>query len=389
MALTSEGFVKKTYDDVLGEVETRALELFGADTNISSYTPLGMILRVMAWFVADTWEQAENVYNSGFVTKAEGIQLDRLAPFFATSRIREQYATTPLSIVGTPGVTILEGERLKTENEIEFELTEDVLLDVNGNGTGLAYCVTPGTIGNVDANTITIVAEGNADIVSVTNPSAATGGVDYEENHDFLNRLLNSTGSNGSGTPDAIVAAVRKLNGVRSASIKLNKADVVVDEMPPHSFQVFTLGGENQEIADVIFKNSTGLQAYGTQSFTVYDVANNPQTVAFTPATPIDVYAEVTLTTTSAFEQEYIKLVQEALIKVVGGNFNGITYSGLNMGEVVRVFQLEKSLSDIKGIIDAKVSIGRQWSELAHENLIMNSDEVAQLGVNNVSVVIE
>lgn len=66
-----------TYSELIDEMELKAKALFGEDINTRSYTPLGIILRIYAWFLSVVWQVVEKVYFSGFIKSSEGIQLDR------------------------------------------------------------------------------------------------------------------------------------------------------------------------------------------------------------------------------------------------------------------------------------------------------------------------
>lgn len=66
--LDETGFQRQTYSELVDSIEDRAREQFGEDVNTSSKTPLGIIIRIFAWFLAGLWDIAERVYNSGFVS---------------------------------------------------------------------------------------------------------------------------------------------------------------------------------------------------------------------------------------------------------------------------------------------------------------------------------
>lgn len=72
--LDEHGFKRKTYDELLTDMESKAKELFGEDINLSSHSALGVFLRIIAWFMALIHELAERVYNSGFISSADGVQ---------------------------------------------------------------------------------------------------------------------------------------------------------------------------------------------------------------------------------------------------------------------------------------------------------------------------
>lgn len=63
--LNETGFQRQTYSELLDGMEDKAKELFGEDINTSSKTPLGIILRIFAWF----WREFGTL-QSGFIIAA-------------------------------------------------------------------------------------------------------------------------------------------------------------------------------------------------------------------------------------------------------------------------------------------------------------------------------
>jgi uncharacterized phage protein gp47/JayE len=387
--LDKYGFKRKNYSELQSELELRSKELFGEDTNLSEYSPIGIFIRLFSWFLSKTWELAEKVYNSAYITRAEGVQLDRLTAFFNTSRNPEQYATTEISLTGTPNVTIFEGARFETDSGIDFALTENVILDGNGLGTGMVVSLTPGIIGNVSAGAITIQSEPSADILEVTNIEAAEGGRDVETDAELLERLKASGASTGSGTPDAIVSEVLGVPGVRAANISVNNESTSVNGQPPHSNAVYVLDGDGQSIANALYKHYVGLQFYGTQSYTVKDISGNNHTISFTPATQVNIFSNVILTTDNTFPSDGVTLVKDAIVKVVGGTANdGTLYAGLNMGADVIYSKILAAVMSTQGVNDATLTIGKAAGTQSAANITINTSEVAQINVANISVTV-
>lgn len=61
--LTSAGFRRPTYVELLDALEYKARELFGATANLSVRSPLGMFLRIFAWMLNILFSVLEDVYN--------------------------------------------------------------------------------------------------------------------------------------------------------------------------------------------------------------------------------------------------------------------------------------------------------------------------------------
>jgi uncharacterized phage protein gp47/JayE len=387
--LDKYGFKRKNYSELQSELELRSKELFGEDTNLSEYSPIGIFIRLFSWFLSKTWELAEKVYNSAYITRAEGVQLDRLTAFFNTSRNPEQYATAEISITGTPNVTILEGTRFETESGIDFALTENMILDENGEGSGKTVSLTPGIIGNVSAGAIKVQSEPNADILEVTNIEPAEGGRDVETDIELLARLRASGASSGSGTPDAIVSEVLGVQGVRSASISVNNEPTTVNGLPPHSNAVYVLGGNGQEIANALFKHYVGLQFFGSHSYVINDISGNGHEIAFTPAVPITIFSSVTLMTDNTFAGDGVNQVKDAIVKIIGGTTSdGTLYVGLNMGQDVIWSKIQAAVMGVQGINDATLTIGTSTETQGIANIAIEMNEVAQTSTDNITVTV-
>lgn len=388
--LDGTGFKRKTYNELQQEMDQRARELFGDDINTSERSPIGIIIRLFAWFLGKSWELAEKVYNSGFVTKAEGVQLDNLTPLYNTQRIAEQSARVTLSFTGTPNYTILTGTQFATENDILFTLTEDVTLDSLGNGAGVAYAVETGASGNVLANTITVQAEPDVDVLTVNNPENATGGREEETDSELVNRLLDSSAAGGSGTGNSIRARLLGVTGVRAASVIENNTMATVDGNEPKSIHVYVLGGDSQDVAQAIFeKKSAGIGTNGTEVVTVEDASGNEQTVKFDYAVEVPIYVNADITTNNAYPANGAAQVQDAIIRYIGGLAqDGTEYNGLGMGDDVVWSKLVQTiLSQVEGIEDVVLTIGKTAGSLSAANIAIEAEEVAQTDVTKVEVV--
>ena len=80
------GFVRKPYQEILTSIEIKLFELFGADLIQTSESPLGQINGLMADTVNDTWELAEDVYQSMDPDQAEGRRLESIGKLRLLSR---------------------------------------------------------------------------------------------------------------------------------------------------------------------------------------------------------------------------------------------------------------------------------------------------------------
>lgn len=389
MGLDKNGFKRKNYAEIYAETEVKAREFWGDDINTSERSAIGIFLRLFAWGLAKVWELAEKVYNSGFITKAEGVQMDYLTPLYNTKRNREQAATVTLAFTGAANYTITAGKQFVTQNDIYFVLTEDVTLNSLGNGAGRAVSMDVGVVGNVPANTITLQSEPDASVTSVTNPDAAIGGRDYETDAELLSRLLDSSAGNGSGTADAIRAEILEVPGVRAATVDQNYENVVVNGDEPKSIHAYVLGGDAQQVAEAIFrKKAAGIKPLGAQVLTVTDDSGEPQLVRFDFANEVQIYVEVDVTTNASYPADGTTRLKDEIVKVIGGTTSdGTIYVGSQMGEDVYISQVSRAVLTIPGIIDASIRIGKTAETLAATNIVIGKNEVAQTEPAKVTVI--
>ncbi|HGZ2521479.1 TPA: baseplate J/gp47 family protein, partial [Enterococcus faecalis] len=136
--LDENGFKRKTYDEILYDMSEKAKALFGSDVNVSGHSVLGIIIRIVAWFLSISHELTERVYYSGFISQATGVSLDRLGANSGIYRTPATVAMVELEFSGKPGYIINEGVRFSTENKVMFQMIDIVKIDDNGFGKGRA-----------------------------------------------------------------------------------------------------------------------------------------------------------------------------------------------------------------------------------------------------------
>jgi uncharacterized phage protein gp47/JayE len=387
--LDKNGFKRKRYSDLINDMTLKAKELFGEDINVSERSFLGILIRFFAWFLAIIWEVAEKVYNSGFMSKAEGIQLDRKAWEFGITRLQEQHAEGIIEIRGSPGYVVEEGTMFETESGVLFELVADVTIGENGIGTGDIICTEVGTKGNVAANTITIISNPDENITSVTNPEPTEGGRERETDAEFLERYQQTLSGLGSTNTDSIQAELLKLNGVRAAVvIENNKSTPDSEGRPPKSISTYVLGGNPNEIAQAIFKKKAGgIEAYGTEQVEVLDIGGYPHTIGFTWATEVLIAIQLTIQKNDRFPADGVQKVKTELVKYIGGeDADGTFYTGLNMGEAVIFSKLINRVYKIDGIDDIELLVGVKGQTLGTNNVAIDITEVAQISHADIEV---
>lgn len=389
MALDKNGYKRKTYDELLTEMQVRAKELFGENVNVTGRSVISFLLRIMAWFLSLVWEDNEDVYYSASINSATGTSLDRLLPYGGISRNNEGYAEGPLSISGTANYTLLQGFVVTNETDVFFETIEDVTLDANGSGTVTIRALDPGIIGNVGAGQVTIIVNPDANIESVTNPEEITGGREKETDVEAKDRYDVSVEGLGSATIPSVRANLLKLDGVRAAQVIDNYTMETVNGQPPKSIQAFVLGGNDQEIAETIFNTKAGgIEPFGTVTQTVTDLGGQVHTVRFSRAEEVFVRIRVTIQKNNAFPADGGDQIRSALVRAIGGeDISGALYAGLSMGDDVVYSRLIAQIYKVEGIDDVQLELSTDGIDYSSGNIAIGLQQVAQTDSDFIEVI--
>lgn len=391
--LDRDGFKRKTYDELLTDMSAKAKEGFGADANVSERAFLGILLRIMAWFLSLAWMAIEQVYHGSYRKSAEGVQLDKLLPYAGITRNLEEYSFGQVTLTGTPLYTVESGFLVgKTNRDITYETISSVTLDSNGMGTVDIVCTEVGSIGNTPAGTITEIVNPNANVDSVVNLSNVDGGREKETDAEARARANITVEGIGNGTTAAIRRAILNVASVRAAQVIENYSDTT-DQFgtPSRGIQAFVLDGQDEDIANAILASKAGgINPYGTTTIAVNDDSGNPQIMRFTRATAVNLHARVSISTNTTFENGGIEQVKNALVHYIGGaDTNEQLFSGLNMGEKVVMAKGMFAILQVPGITDVELQLSTDGIYFAEENINVAINQVAQIDADVIEVTID
>ncbi len=389
--LDSTGFKRPRFADIFGDMEAKAKETFGEDVNTSPRSVIGILLRIVAWFLSFLWSNAEDVYNSGYKDTAEGVSLDRLGPHVSIERRPAEYAGVSVQIIGTPLKIIPVGWRAVTETGVYFETTAEATLPAAGQTIVQARAVSAGLSGNVGAGTINIVVNPDPDITSVTNPAAASGGRERETDIEMRQRWDLSVAIGGSSTLDSLRARLLDTPGVRAAVVVENYTKQTdAAGRPPSSFEAYVLGGADTDIGQAILeKKAAGIEPWGQIEVTVLDAAGYPQMMRYSRAAEVAVHVRMTLSTTTSYPAGGDGDIISAAVRYIGGeDSDGQLYAGISMGGAVKPSQLIKAALSIPGVDDVQVQLSRDGGQTwTSSNLAIAGQEVAQTSYRLIEVV--
>ena len=377
MGLDKNGFKRERYSEIEERTMNRARELFGDDINLGNRSPLGLFLRIVAWFQSQLWELAEKVYYSAFKNTAEGISLDNVGQYIGIKRKAALRASGEILVNGVDGTFIPIGFKVSSGEKV-FETTTEGVIQ-GGSIVLRATAINPGPDGNVPAGTINEIDNPIVGVDDVTNPEAFTGGRDAERDEMFRERYDRVISLGGASTISSIESSLLNEDDIIYAQVEENDSMSTIDGIPPKSIAPFVYGGEEQRIAEIIFNTKAGgIRSFGDIEKTVLDSRGNGHTIGFSRPDEVEIFINANLTTNVDFPADGHEQIRTAILKYIGGVDEDTTeYTGLGLGQDVIYTQLIGLCHTVGGVIDVDLEISTNGSEYIKSNIAIATREVS------------
>ncbi|TGM61692.1 baseplate J/gp47 family protein [Leptospira adleri] len=398
--VTEQGFIRKTRDQILSELEEKYRTNLGQDIDLSILSEDGIRMRILADELDLIHQLAESVFYSNFAHTARGVSLDRVLNPLGAERQPAKRSIVALKFSGLEGSFVETGTICQTGSGYQFITIESGSISggfviLNAQALSIEY----GLNGNVAANTVNTINTAIAGVDSVVNLEPARGGRSIETDVEYLNRFM-GLGVNGGSSAANVQGVLNQIDSVLSAVVYENNTDFAdIDGRPPHSMEAVIEGGSSEEIGDVFLKNwPGGIESYGSTNTTVIDSKGVARTYFFNRPTNVTVYVRIDIVQDSAlWIPGSESIVKTNCIKVIGGvdtvNAISTTYKGDGTGADVFAWKLiaaqsglsEYESSKVQGIKSMSVKVGLSAPATLDE-LSMNSRQRAKLVTANVQV---
>ncbi|MGX7417819.1 baseplate J/gp47 family protein [Carnobacterium gallinarum] len=379
-----------TYSELLDEMELKAKDLFGEDINTRSYTPLGIILRIYAYFLSIIWQIIEKVYFSGFIKSSEGIQLDRHGGNRNIPRNAEKESTVFLNITGTSGYELKIGSFFETASGIRFFTIETAILDSKGIANVEAISFSKGAINNVPANSITVISEPIEQLLSVNNLKEATGGIDEESDLAYRQRLIKGNLAQNNATVDAIISKVSNVSGVVSVQVNVNNTMTEKNGIPPKTVNILAVGGNDSDIGKMIFNTiGAGVGTVGETKYIATALDGNKHEINFSKATTKLVYMKIEIESSNLFPLDGIQKMKDSIIEFIGGSDSNEKYhNGLGLLETLVYTKLFRQIYEIPGVLNSTVRIGLNQNNLTSSDILAPSKAILITSIEAIEVIV-
>lgn len=196
-----------------------------------------------------------------------------------------------------------------------------------------------------------------------------------ETDASVRNRIRHALASRGSGSKDAILAAVRSAGGAMDALVYVNETDAPDSlGIPGHSIAVVVRGGGANAVAQAIYdKKAPGIGAWGSASGIARDAEGREHTVRFTRQTDKPVLIHLYIRVMEGGDRDRIRdAVVPAVTEYVGSlglaaplnvpQLFGIVYAAdPAIAKTFIVTDVQVNAAGASGVIRDLVSCG--WNE--------------------------
>ncbi|MBS1014121.1 baseplate J/gp47 family protein [Levilactobacillus brevis] len=407
MPLTTDtGFDRKELDDLRDDINALFIKRFGDGIDLDDSQTPGMLAGVLSE-ADDTLEKlAQGVYNSFFVLKSSGANLDDLAAELEVYRKPAVNAYVDLQIDGyvdpdSPTI-IPEETQFSTPDGQVFSTMADTTItqqasyvdsggntqpleDDDGNALGRqivqAAAIETGTASNVMPNTIINPEDSIDGFYAVTNPSAATGGGDPETDDELRQRVLANRLNTPNSTPDGIQTAIKNLSGVTDVRL-INNNTMSADSYgnPAKSVHLYVIGGADADIIQTYFDYlPPQSNTIGSVMGTATDIGGRQYIVAFDRAETVPVFIKVDI---HIDDTKFDTDNGPASIKTNIVNY----FDTLGMGDKVLYSKLFAPAYSPVGVTDVALTLGTSLDKLTEADVSVSDFQLAVTNSANIAV---
>lgn len=219
-----------------------------------------------------------------------------------------------------------------------------------------------------------------ANIDAVTNPLAADIGSDREGDGALKLRRARSVAAPAQSMIEAITANLLRVTGVDGVQVRENNTnDPDAEGTPGHTIWPIVLGGDDDEIARVIFeRKAAGIGLRGAQAVAVTASTGQDFTIQFDRPTPIPIFVSMTIQAGDDFAVLGEDQIRNAIVAWATENLEfgaEVTYS--------RLFTPINSVPDHE-VLDLR--IGLDPNPTGQVSINLPPEGVAEFTVGNIAI---
>lgn len=215
---------------------------------------------------------------------------------------------------------------------------------------------------------------------SIVNPISATTGRLVETDEELRERFRNSKFFQSQNILEALLDALRNVDGVTDVVVYENDTDAVdVNGVPAHSFLPIVLGGLPTDIGAMIWQNKpTGIPSVGDTTIQIADSQGFLHSISYKRPTEIPIYITVSISNAGGLAGD-----AEAQIRQNIENYGESNYF---IGDDVVYSRFYTPINAVPGHMVNSLFIGTAPSPSGTANIVIDFDAVATFNPANITV---
>nr|DAW07748.1 MAG TPA: Baseplate J like protein [Caudoviricetes sp.] len=377
--LTETGIVIESFDAILSKLEQGFRAIYGQNINLDADTPDGQMIGLLAQMRMDFEELAQTVYNQLDPDAATGAWLEQRVAYAGLMRRAASYSyLRSVILTGEPYTQLYAGVMVSDPNKTRWVLVSDVQLDSNGSARADFRSEQLGSY-NLGKNTLLTIETVTLGLQRATTFENAEVGEDEETDPQLRERFWVSRTKNATNSAEAIAAKIRALPDVKQVRIlENNSAQRDKLGIEPHSLNVIVEGGENSQIAEVIYQNKgAGVGLQGAIAVTLQK-HKEPRLIQFDRAVAVDIQ----IVMRCVRYEDFTEIDKEEIKRL-------LTLQKFEIGQSVSLSRLYSPINQVGGFWIKELKIARKGQSLKAENVVLQSRELARILKADISVEVE
>jgi uncharacterized phage protein gp47/JayE len=380
--VTDGGFVRKTLDEIKTDTEQRQREVFGDTWDVEPTAPDGVMNGIDASQKDELWQGLEGAHASVDPDKATGGSLDIIGALRGIPRLKATRSIVPGTANIGAGISVSAQALIVSVASNPAARFRNRYAFTNPGGSADDIDVTWEAVdtGPTVANngTLTVIDSPLAGVNSVVNGEDAIIGRHVEQDDAYRLRQEDEAGNAAGAVLAAIKTKLLNIDGVLQAIVYNNRTDATVDGIPRNSVECVVMGGDDDEVAQVVFDSvAAGIGFHGTETLTAIDPEGIVQPVKFTRPTELLMYLRIDVT-------DVIGYGGDAAVKQAVALYGNDVF---DISDDVILSRFYASIFGVGGVADVTtIRIGTSPSPVSTANFVVGAREIARFDTSRIVV---
>lgn len=215
---------------------------------------------------------------------------------------------------------------------------------------------------------------------SILNPVAATTGRLVETDAELRERFRNSKFFQSQNILEALLDALRNVEGVTDVVVYENDTDVAdINAVPPHSFLPIVLGGLPSDIGNSIWENKpTGIRSTGNTTVQVADSQGFLHSISYKRPSEVPIYVKASISNVDGVAGDAVALIRQ--------NIEDYGKENYFIGDDVIYSRFYTPINAVPGHMVNSLFIGTSPNPTGTSNITIPFDAVAVFLPANIQV---